>query len=121
MVTRLANSPPPKLSPCHTFSLSPLLILLANSPLSLPTYCALSSCCWGLLSPFPHGTLHEQPGRAVWVASVGCVRCPPLPSHPMSSTCNPSSIKPQAVLTLSAQHPSQVTSVPPWLPRWGRS
>jgi len=63
-----------------------------------------SSRCSDLLSPFPHGTLHEQPGRAVWAASVGCVRCPPLPSYPTSSICNPSSFKPFALFPHDTLH-----------------
>jgi len=69
----------------------------------------LSSRCSDLLPPFPHGTLHEQSGRAVWVASAECVRCPSLSLLPNVLDLQPFRHQAQAVLTLPARHPSRAT------------
>ena len=76
-----------------------------------------SSRCLDLPSPFPHGTLHEQPGRVVWVASVGCVRCPPffLTRCPQSAALQVSSRSYSFRTTPFTSNPG----MPPWLPRWG--
>ena len=91
-------------SPCLPF------LFAANSPLSLlPVH--LSSHCSNLLSPFPHGTLHEQPGHAVWVASAKCVCCPSPSFLPNVLDLQPFKHQAQAVLTLPVQHPSQAILV----------
>ena len=74
---------------------------------------------FGSFVALSHDAPPKQPGRAVWAASVGCVRCP-LPSF-LPDILNLQSFK----LPASSRSHSFCTppftsnpGVPPWLPRW---
>jgi hypothetical protein len=94
----------PLLSSSTTTATPPPFLTFSVTTL-LPSRLGLTFCRSDLLSPPPHGTLHEQPGRVVWLPRWDVFAAPPPTSCLVSSIFKHPKRFPSSPV-LSARHPS---------------